>query len=545
MAFEIIERDLSGRIGKLKTKSGEIETPALLPVINPLLQPVSPRVLMERFGFEAVITNAYIISKNLRNEAETYGIHKVLDFDGPVMTDSGAYQNLVYGKVETTVDDITRFQEKIETDIAVILDIPTGWKITKDKAVLTVEETLKRAERTVEIRKKDNDILWVGPIQGGRYLDLIAYSAEKMGALPFQIYALGSPTKVMEQYFFDVLVDMIVAAKTHLPLDKPLHLFGAGHPFMFAFAVALGCDLFDSAAYALYARKGKYMTEYGTSDFNEMDFLPCSCPVCTKYSPKEINAMLPMDRERLLAEHNLYECQSEIRRIKQSIVEGRLWELLETRARGHPALLQALKTFGKYTNLLERESPIYKRRGFFYFDSTGLPRPEIARHSRRILENYESLREREILLLLPQLSSKPFHNTTEYRRVNRIIQDLDREGMRKIETCAYAVPFGVIPLELDEVYPLSQYEATIPFDEESTRYICEEVRKYIKNSAFGSILLHSDNKWGKILVDACRKTCKDTGKELTISYRGENPWGPEALQRLTKSLEKVLKKYNN
>jgi 7-cyano-7-deazaguanine tRNA-ribosyltransferase len=58
----------------------------------------------------------------------------------------------------------------------------------------------------------------------------------------------------MEQYLFDILVDMIIAAKMNLPPERPLHLFGAGHPFMFALAVALGCDLFDSAAYAIYAR---------------------------------------------------------------------------------------------------------------------------------------------------------------------------------------------------------------------------------------------------------------------------------------------------
>ena len=150
----------------------------------------------------------------------------------------------------------------IDTDIATILDIPTGWDVTKGYARYTVKETLKRAKALKKMVTR-NDLLWVGPVQGGQYLDLVAKSAKEMGKLPFQVHALGSPTPVMEQYKFDVLVDMIITAKMNLPPDRPLHLFGAGHPFMFSLAVALGCDLFDSAAYALFARQDRYLTESG------------------------------------------------------------------------------------------------------------------------------------------------------------------------------------------------------------------------------------------------------------------------------------------
>jgi 7-cyano-7-deazaguanine tRNA-ribosyltransferase len=99
----------------------------------------------------------------------------------------------------------------------------------------------------------------------------------------------------MENYRYDVLVDMIAAAKMNLPLERPLHLFGAGHPTMFALAVAMGCDLFDSAAYALYAREGRYMTESGTWRLGELDYLPCQCPKCANTTPK---AVLEMPRKR-------------------------------------------------------------------------------------------------------------------------------------------------------------------------------------------------------------------------------------------------------
>ena len=285
-----------GRIGKLKTKSGSVETPLLYPVVNPSIQLVTPRKLKEIFGFDAIITNSYIIKKRFGDKVINEGLHKFLDYDGAIMTDSGAYQILVYGEVEVTQPEIVAYQENIGVDIGTMLDIPTGWKITKEQAQTTVAETLRRAKAFFDAKTRD-DILWVGPVQGGRHLDLVASSAVEMGKLPFEIHALGSPTEVMENYRYDVLAEMILTAKKGLPLDRPLHLFGAGHPSMFSLAVALGCDLFDSAAYALYARENRYMTENGTWRVEELDYFPCSCPKCSSETPRELEQKPKKEKE--------------------------------------------------------------------------------------------------------------------------------------------------------------------------------------------------------------------------------------------------------
>ncbi|MBT8171818.1 tRNA guanosine(15) transglycosylase TgtA, partial [Candidatus Bathyarchaeota archaeon] len=273
MSFEIINRDMMGRIGRFETKSGSVETPLLFPVINPSLQPIEPNILEDDYGCKALITNAYIINNNFKEIAVEKGLHKFLNFNGSIMTDSGAYQLLIYKGVETTPQKIVQFQEDIDTDIATILGIPTGWGVSKEYAKYTVKETIKRAKALKNMKSRD-DLLWVGPVQGGKHLDLVAKSAKEMGDLPFEIHALGSPTPVMEQYKFDVLVDMILTAKMNLPPNRPLHLFGAGHPFMFSLAIALGCDLFDSAAYALFAREGRYLTQSGTMKLESMDYFP-------------------------------------------------------------------------------------------------------------------------------------------------------------------------------------------------------------------------------------------------------------------------------
>jgi len=537
MTFEIKERDLLARIGRLKTKNGTVETPLLFPVINPAIQPIPPKKIQEVFGCEALITNAYILKKRFQNEPAEKGLHKFLDFDGVIMTDSGAYQILRYGDIETTPKEIVEYQEKIDTDIATILDYPTGWKVTRKHAEQTVNTTIERAEQLFTTKTRE-DILWVGPVQGGRYLDLVAKSAQEMAKLPFQIHALGSPTEIMQNYRFNILVDMIMTAKMNLPIEKPLHLFGAGHPFMFSLAVALGCDFFDSAAYAIYARENRCMTEHGTQRLNELEYFPCPCPKCTKITPKEALEMLTKERQAFLAEHNLYACQAEIKRIKQAIKNGRLWEHLEMRAHGHPTLLQALKALKKYEDYIEKHSPAVKKSGIFFFDSTGLTRPEVVRHRKKLRERYSPPKEAKILLLIPQTKTKPFSKSKELKETAKLLHNKFKEHQNKIHICIYAPPLGVVPAELDEVYPLSQHETILPPDKETIEYVTKQITDYINNTNYETIvLLNNPENWNKNILNTCKKTCR----KKNIKFKYLNIKEKRSKSMLT-SLKKILQK---
>ena len=535
--FEIKHKDLLGRIGKLKTKSGTVETPLLYPVINPSIQLVEPKKLKETFGFEAIITNSYILRKRYGDEVTKNGLHKFLGYNGPVMTDSGAYQILVYGEVEVNQKEIVAYQEAIGTDIGVMLDIPTGWRITKEQAQVTVEETLNRAKQFFHDKTRD-DILWVGPVQGGRHLDLVAKSAAEMSKLPFQIHALGSPTEVMENYRYDVMADMILTAKKGLPINRPLHLFGAGHPSMFALAVALGCDLFDSAAYALYAREDRYMTENGTWRLGELDYFPCCCARCVSETPQGLLKKPKEEREVFLAEHNLYVSAAELKRIKQAIQEGRLWEHTEMRVHNHPSLLSALKKLRDYPDILESFSPSVKPSGFFYFDPVGLARPEITRHSKKLKERYQPPPEVKILFLVPQTRNKPFHRAPEFKKIRQLLRTLGESEARKIHVCVYAAPFGIIPLELDEVYPLSQHEAALPLDYETIDYVAAQAAQYVTNTRYESVVLLNDPKlWSIRVKSSVEEACKE--KNLTFNAVDANA---AASKEILGRLENIFRK---
>jgi 7-cyano-7-deazaguanine tRNA-ribosyltransferase len=452
LSFEVGDRDLAGRIGVLHTRRGDVETPYLMPVVNPVRNNIPPQELKEQFGFPMIITNSYLILKHFGREKPD--VHKLTGFDGIVMTDSGAYQLLIYGGVETNPKEIVQYQESIKSDLGVILDVPTGGYATREEAEATVEETIKRAKASVGWRR-DDSMLWAGPVQGGRHLDLIRRSAKAMGRMDFDTHPLGSPVQVMEEYDYSPLVDMIVAAKQNLPPERPLHLFGAGHPAMLALAVALGCDLFDSAAYALFAKDDRYMTPVRTLRLDEMSELPCSCQVCSRMSLEELSQLPKKEREVALSRHNLYSTQQELKTIKQSLRDGTLWELLEVRSRSHPRLFEGFRRLRRYSKYLEGEDPVAGRRlrGLFFFDQASRHRPEVARYRSRLRERYAKPAIKDVLVLIPYTSEKPFNRSKEYREASSAL-----EG-KGYHLCFYGRPFGVVPSELAQTYPLSQFES--------------------------------------------------------------------------------------
>lgn len=467
--FELKYRDAMGRIGVLHVKGRKVETPLILPVINPSVQQITPEE-MKKMGFPGVITNAYIIKQDasLCEQALKRGVHGLLDFDGLVMTDSGSYQLYEYGRVDVGPGEIVEFQRDIGADIGVILDIPSPPDIDIEAAERDVDETLKRAKDSIPLK---GDMLLCGTIQGSTHPELREKAAKEMGRLDFDIYPIGGVVPLMADYRFKDLAEVVMHAKKYLPPEKPVHLFGCGHPMIFALACAMGCDIFDSAAYALYAKDGRYITAGGTLRLKELREFPCSCPICSDNTPKDVLSLNESDRTDVLSRHNLYASIEEIKRVRQSIYDGSLLELVEKQSRSHPYLLHALKHFLSYD--IERHDPVTKRSAFFYSGSESLKRPEIKRHLARLKE----IEKGKNLVLLPD-TEKPYSkayataSTSEYH------------------ICIASPVFGIIPLEIEEVYPLCQHERPEEIGPEQVEFLKKCAGKYAKK--FKRVLVHKD-----------------------------------------------------
>ncbi len=447
--FEVTKTDLAARIGRLRTNHGTVETPAYVPVVHPVKQSIPAKKIRE-MGFDVVITNAYISRGSYGDEAVRRGIHKIIDYDGAIMTDSGGYQVLEYGDVDVSPEQMQEFETGIMADFAIPLDRPTGLGLSKSLAKRRVDHTLRVCRETLEA-SPDNGQIWMGPIQGGEHSELVRRSTRGLLEAGFRMLALGSPVEFMESYEYRLLAEMIVVAKRQMPHSVPLHLFGAGHPLTIPFAVALGCDTFDSASYMLYARQGRYITEDRTRRLSDMTYFSCPCEVCARYTPGELCASGEGERTDGVALHNLYAIRSEVDRVKEAVMEGRLWEYVMKKCRAHPRLYEVIGVMVGNSDYLQKTTPRFKERAVFLYSAEDQFRPEVTSYCESV-KRYRT--RKKSLLIMPETAKRPAYLSPEYGRLKRTVAGID-----KMQVCQYNPFLGLIPVEISDMYPASHYVA--------------------------------------------------------------------------------------
>jgi len=482
--FEIKKSDLAARIGVLYTNHGKVETPAYVPVIHPVKQSIPPKKIRE-MGFDLVITNAYITLNNHGDAAVKHGIHEIINYDGSIMTDSGGYQVLEYGKVDVNPKDMALFEQKIGTDFAIPLDRPTGYGLSKKKAKFYVDHTLKVSKETLDSSEKNGQI-WIGPIQGGEHFDLVKRATKTLVEYGFEMLALGSPVEFMESYEYKLLANMIITAKKQMPDSIPLHLFGGGHPLTIPFAVALGCDTFDSASYMLYAKHDRYIMEDGTMKLGEMAYFSCNCEVCSKFSPKEILSLENQQKINQIALHNLYTIKAEVDRVKEAIHEGRLWEYVLKKARSHPKLFETIDVFTQNQQYFRDTTPRFKEKAIFLFSKEDQFRPEIAAFHDTV-RNFKS--KKDTVAIIPDGTMRPFYLSEEYYSLRKRFD----KKYEDIQFCQFNPFLGIIPLEISDMYPAAHYVMPrISYSEEEFPEFAKTWKKFFTNNTFKTAYITND-----------------------------------------------------
>ncbi|MHA1872178.1 MAG: tRNA-guanine transglycosylase [Promethearchaeota archaeon] len=509
--FEIKKIDAGARIGLIKFKEKSMITPNLFPVVSPFDNLISPQSIIDEFGGSAIFTNAYIIyqNKDIRELVLKKGIHNYLDFNGFIATDSGAFQHYMYGEdKELSPVEIESFQEKIGADFPVILDRPVQMNDSKEEAMNKVEDTIKRARNNIARRTTDR-CAWFGPVHGGKYLDIVKHSVLEMNKLDFGFYALGGIVKTFNDYRFEISINMLLTARKFLRPDRPLHMFGLGLPQFFSLAVACGADTMDSAAYILYAKEGRYFTLQGTKHIDDLTELPCNCPVCSRFSARELKdayhstiiALKNKNKEKnkeknkdknsdksndknkdnnsralgtqnsdlspdetdeglpngieLIAKHNLYVSFGELKTIRENIRQGTLWELVEQRIHSHPRLIQAYRHITKYWPQFEILEPMEKPKATFFFTELSRYRPVVYRAYKKIMDEY-IIPDKSVVYLLPELDTTPINSPSFKDWIPSILRNTNHD--LHLEILIISNIFGIVPYPLNEVYPFTQRE---------------------------------------------------------------------------------------
>ena len=481
------------------TNHGKIETPAFVPVIHPVKQTIPSKKIKE-IGFDVVITNAYITKNNYGDEAVKKGIHKIINFDKSIMTDSGGYQVLEYGDLEVLPSDMANFETGILTDFAIPLDKPTGYGLPIKKAEAYVKHTLTVCKQTLD-DSEDNGQIWIGPIQGGEHFDLVAKSTKALVDMGFQMLALGSPVEFMESYEYRLLAQMIVSAKKQMPESIPLHLFGAGHPLTIPFAIALGCDTFDSASYMLYAKQLRYMTDDGTRYLSDITVFPCNCEICSKYTPDELRQLEITNKINELAIHNLHAIKLEVDKVKQAIHEGRLWEYVIKKARAHPKLFEMIEVMTENYEFLGLGTPKFKEKAIFLYSKEDQYRPEV-QSFHKIVRKFKSKKKK--LIIIKESNTKPGYLSQEYKRLKKKLKDFEA-----FQVCQYNPHLGLIPIEISDIFPAAHHETSrLNFEPKEFPTFEKTWNDFFENNNFSEIKYDKDDQFLKYFVKTLPKTIK-------------------------------------
>ena len=339
------------RTGRLATPHGAVETPAFIPVgTKATVKGVRPETLRE-IGVEMVLANTYHLA--LRPGAETLrqlgGLHAVMGWDGPILTDSGGFQvfslarlrqvtqdgvtfrNTIDGAEMTlTPETVVAVQNELGADIIMALDVCPPYPCPRPDVEEAVRLTIEWAARSRAAHGRADQALW-GIIQGGVEKDLRERCAAELVAMDFPGYAIGG-VSVGEGH--DRLREVLSWTAPLLPADRPRYLMGVGEPRDVVAAVAVGVDLFDCVLPTRNGRNACAFTFEGMirlrNEAFKTDRRPieedCDCPACRRFSRgvlRHLFAAGEMLGPILLSIHNLRFFMRFFGRMRQAIREGR------------------------------------------------------------------------------------------------------------------------------------------------------------------------------------------------------------------------------
>lgn len=333
--YTLIHKDkhCNARLGKLKIFDYEVETPIFMPVgTQATVKFLSPEDL-KNINAGIILANTYHLW--IRPGEETMrlagGVRKFMNYNGPILTDSGGFQvfsladsrkisedgvhfksHLDGTRMFMSPEDSIRMQEAIGSDIAMSFDECIPYPSSHDYVKDSVERTLRWAKRGLDAHKKKDQALF-GIVQGGQYEDLRKYCAEELVKMDFDGYSIGGTSVGEDKKTHRLMLDYTLP---YLPEDKPRYEMGIGAINDLFAGIERGVDMFDCVLPTRIARHGTLMTSHGRINIKKNiyknDFTPlddnCDCECCRNYTKAYLNHLFRANEglgNRLMSIHNL------------------------------------------------------------------------------------------------------------------------------------------------------------------------------------------------------------------------------------------------
>ena len=352
-----IDKETGARYGILHTPHGDCEVPMFMPVGTlATVKTLSPEELKE-MGAGTILGNTYHLSIRPGADvvAKAGGLHKFMNWDGPILTDSGGFQVFSLAENRKITEDGVEFknhlngdrlffspevsidiQEKLGSDIAMSFDECIPWPADYDYVKKSTERTLRWAKRGLEAHKREDQALF-GIVQGGDYEDLRKMCAEELVKMDFPGYSIGG-TSIGEPK--DKFFEMVEYAIKYLPEDKPRYVMGIGSIDYVLGSIMRGVDMFDCVLPTRLARHGALMTSHGRvniknekykEDFSRLDD-NCDCYCCKFYTKAYLRHLFICDEtfgKRLMSIHNVRFLIHLVEQAREAIKEDRYKEFVE------------------------------------------------------------------------------------------------------------------------------------------------------------------------------------------------------------------------
>jgi queuine tRNA-ribosyltransferase len=358
--YELIKtcKQSGARLGRLHTPHGVIDTPIFMPVgTQATVKSMTPEELKE-IGSQIILSNTYHLYMRPGHEIvkKAGGLHKFMNWNKPILTDSGGFQVFSLGPLRKIVEEGVEFRSHLDgskhfltpekaveiqnalgSDIMMAFDECAPYPADRDYVKKSLERTTRWLERCKEAHNNTENQALFGIIQGGMYKDLREQSAKEITSIDLPGYAIGG-LSVGEPK--PLMYEVLEYTTPLMPADKPRYLMGVGSPDDLIEGVIRGVDMFDCVLPTRIARNGTAMTSQGkvvvrnasyAEDFTPLD-PECSCYTCQNYTKAYIRHLVKTNEilgARLITTHNLHFLLDLMAKVREAIMEDRLLDFRE------------------------------------------------------------------------------------------------------------------------------------------------------------------------------------------------------------------------
>ncbi len=360
--YEVLAVDGRARRGRLTTAHGEVDTPAFMPVgTAATVKGLRPEQVAAT-GTQILLANAYhlMLRPGAERVAALGGLHRFMNWPGPILTDSGGYQVMSLADLrqiteagvtfkshidgarhELTPERAVEIQDLLDADVAMVLDECTPFPVERDQAAESMARTMRWAERCKSAFRARPGYGLFGIVQGSIVPELRLASVEALVGIGFDGYAIGG-LAVGEGR--ETMLEMTALSAEALPADKPRYLMGVGKPADLVAAVRRGIDMFDCVLPTRSGRTAQAFTRRGALNLRNARHVAdprpidpdCACPTCTGFSRAYLNHLFRCEEMLgpvLLSTHNLHYYQALMAELRSAIADGRLDDMADDYAR--------------------------------------------------------------------------------------------------------------------------------------------------------------------------------------------------------------------